>query len=129
MSSPSLFTGVDRLNGTLDYHLERQNVLVSNIAHVDTPGYVPKDLARVDQLTAGSSSAQFNDAASGGATGSSPARAPAPPQSETPAPADPTSSDSAKPEISDPKSQTSKPELTGVMNQRTGGKPSEGTPA
>lgn len=59
MSSPSLFTGVDRLNGTLDYHLERQNVLVSNIAHVDTPGYVPKDLARVDALTAGSGSAQF----------------------------------------------------------------------
>ncbi len=52
MSSPNLFTGIDRLNGTLDYHLERQNVLVSNIAHVDTPGYVPKDLARVDNLTA-----------------------------------------------------------------------------
>ncbi len=51
MSSPNLFTGIDRLNGTLDYHLERQNVLVSNIAHVDTPGYVPKDLARVDNLT------------------------------------------------------------------------------
>ena len=48
MSSPNLFSSVSRLNGTLDYHLERQNVLVSNIAHVDTPGYVPKDLARVD---------------------------------------------------------------------------------
>jgi flagellar basal-body rod protein FlgB len=60
MPAPSLFAGVNRLNGTLDYHLERQNVLVSNIAHVDTPGYVPKDLARVDNLTAGSASQQFN---------------------------------------------------------------------
>ncbi len=52
MSSPNLFAGIDRLNGTLDYHLERQNVLVSNIAHVDTPGYVPKDLARIDSMVA-----------------------------------------------------------------------------
>lgn len=54
MSSPSLFTGIDRLNGTLDYHLERQNILVSNVAHVDTPGYVPKDLARIDNPASGS---------------------------------------------------------------------------
>src|SRR5204863_8989681 len=33
----------------LDYHIERHNVLSSNIAHVDTPGYKPKDLARVEE--------------------------------------------------------------------------------
>lgn len=31
----------------LDYHLERQNVLASNVAHVDTPGYRPHDLERI----------------------------------------------------------------------------------
>ncbi len=51
MSSPNLFGSIERLNGTLDYHLERQNVLVSNVAHVDTPGYMPKDLARIDAVT------------------------------------------------------------------------------
>ena len=37
------------LHAALDYHLERHNVLSSNIAHVDTPGYRPKDLARVEE--------------------------------------------------------------------------------
>jgi flagellar basal-body rod protein FlgB len=37
------------LHAALDYHLERHNVLSSNIAHVDTPGYKPKDLARVEE--------------------------------------------------------------------------------
>jgi flagellar basal-body rod protein FlgB len=41
-----LFSTVGNLHHALDYHLERQNVLASNIAHVDTPGYVPHDLAR-----------------------------------------------------------------------------------
>ncbi len=59
MSSPSLFTSINHLNGSLDYHLERQNVLVSNIAHVDTPRYVPKDFARVD-TAAGQASAGFD---------------------------------------------------------------------
>lgn len=43
-----LFAGVNPLHASLDYHLERQNLLASNIAHVDTPGYRPKDLERVD---------------------------------------------------------------------------------
>jgi flagellar basal-body rod protein FlgB len=47
-SVSSIFANIDPLHRSLDYHLSRQNVLVSNIAHVDTPGYVPKDLARVD---------------------------------------------------------------------------------
>jgi flagellar basal-body rod protein FlgB len=37
---------VESLRGALDYHLKRHNVLASNLAHVDTPNYAPKDLAR-----------------------------------------------------------------------------------
>lgn len=36
----------------MDYHLERHNVLSSNIAHVDTPGYRPKDLERLEGFDA-----------------------------------------------------------------------------
>jgi flagellar basal-body rod protein FlgB len=43
-----LFAGVTPFHAALDYHLERQNVLASNIAHVDTPGFRPKDLERVE---------------------------------------------------------------------------------
>jgi flagellar basal-body rod protein FlgB len=46
-----LFSGVTPLSTALDYHLERHNVLASNIAHVDTPGYRPKDIARVEEGT------------------------------------------------------------------------------
>lgn len=44
----NLFSNIQPLHAALDYHLERHNVLASNLAHVDTPGYVPRDLARVD---------------------------------------------------------------------------------
>jgi flagellar basal-body rod protein FlgB len=37
---------VERLRGALDYHLERHNLLASNLAHIETPGYKPVDLAR-----------------------------------------------------------------------------------
>jgi flagellar basal-body rod protein FlgB len=40
-----LFGGVDSLQSSLDYHLFRHKLLVSNLAHVDTPGYTPKDVA------------------------------------------------------------------------------------
>lgn len=43
-----LFSAVGSLHGSLDYHLERHTVLASNVAHVDTPGYRPHDLRRVD---------------------------------------------------------------------------------
>jgi flagellar basal-body rod protein FlgB len=43
-----LFSAVAPLHAALDYHLERHTVLSSNIAHVDTPGYHPHDLRRVD---------------------------------------------------------------------------------
>jgi flagellar basal-body rod protein FlgB len=41
-----LFGSIQPLHAALDYHLERHNVLASNVAHVDTPGFVPRDLAR-----------------------------------------------------------------------------------
>jgi flagellar basal-body rod protein FlgB len=44
-----VFSSVDPLRAALDYHLDRQNVLASNVAHVDTPGYRPHDLERIDQ--------------------------------------------------------------------------------
>jgi flagellar basal-body rod protein FlgB len=44
----SVFSAVDPLRAALDYHLDRQNVLASNVAHVDTPGYKPNDLERVE---------------------------------------------------------------------------------
>jgi len=42
------FAAVEPLHRSLDYHLQRQNVLASNVAHVDTPGYRPHDLERLD---------------------------------------------------------------------------------
>ena len=44
----ALCASVTPLQAALDYHLQRHNVLVSNVAHVDTPGYVPKDVERID---------------------------------------------------------------------------------
>lgn len=41
-----LFESVERLRSGLDYHFARHNLLTSNLAHVDTPGYRPKDLER-----------------------------------------------------------------------------------
>ncbi|HEY3592553.1 MAG TPA: flagellar basal body rod protein FlgB [Polyangiaceae bacterium] len=41
-----IFSVIQPLHDALDYHLERHNVLASNVAHVDTPGYVPRDIAR-----------------------------------------------------------------------------------
>lgn len=42
----SLYDGIGKLRGGLDYHLARQNVLVANLSHLDTPGYRPLDLER-----------------------------------------------------------------------------------
>lgn len=47
-----LFSALAPLHASLDYHLSRHNVLASNVAHVDTPGYRPNDLARVDETGA-----------------------------------------------------------------------------
>lgn len=45
-----LFNGIAPLHQALDFHLERHSVLSSNVAHVDTPGYKPTDLARVEDV-------------------------------------------------------------------------------
>jgi flagellar basal-body rod protein FlgB len=42
----ALIDSVEHLRGALDYHLARHNLLASNLAHIDTPGYRPVDLAR-----------------------------------------------------------------------------------
>jgi flagellar basal-body rod protein FlgB len=41
-----LLDGVERLRGSLDYHLARHNLLTANLAQVDTPGFKPQDLQR-----------------------------------------------------------------------------------
>jgi flagellar basal-body rod protein FlgB len=46
-----LFSVIQPLHAALDYHLERHNVLASNVAHIETPGYVPRDLARTENPT------------------------------------------------------------------------------
>lgn len=46
---PKLFHQVTAYNQALDYHLERHNLLASNIAHVDTPNFKPKDLERIGE--------------------------------------------------------------------------------
>lgn len=42
----ALIDSVENLRAGLDYHLERHNLLASNLAHLDTPNYTPLDLAR-----------------------------------------------------------------------------------
>jgi flagellar basal-body rod protein FlgB len=41
-----MLDSVERLRTGLDYHLQRHNVLVSNLAQAETPGYRPVDLER-----------------------------------------------------------------------------------
>jgi flagellar basal-body rod protein FlgB len=43
-----LFAAIAPMHGALDYHLERHSILVANVSNVDTPGYLPKDLARTN---------------------------------------------------------------------------------
>jgi flagellar basal-body rod protein FlgB len=45
----ALIDAVEHLRGALDYHLSRHNLLASNLAHIDTPGYKPVDLERSPQ--------------------------------------------------------------------------------
>ncbi|MEC7518364.1 MAG: flagellar basal body rod protein FlgB [Myxococcota bacterium] len=46
-----IFQSVALTHRALDYHLERQNVLASNVANVDTPGFRPLELVREDVPT------------------------------------------------------------------------------
>lgn len=42
----SIFGGIDFASRSLDFHLQRQNMIAANVANVDTPGYVPVELTR-----------------------------------------------------------------------------------
>lgn len=50
----TMFDSVDQMQSALTFHRERQSVLAGNVANVDTPGYRPLDLERVDPGTPGS---------------------------------------------------------------------------
>lgn len=52
-SNMALIDSVERLRGGLDYHLARHNLLASNLAHIDTPGYKPVDLERTNEVGSG----------------------------------------------------------------------------
>jgi flagellar basal-body rod protein FlgB len=52
----ALLDAVQQLQVGLDYHLARHNILASNLAHLDTPGYKPLDLQRT------SAAAPFHEA-------------------------------------------------------------------
>lgn len=41
-----MFRGVDSLRNALDYQVSRHNVLASNIANAETPGFRPQELLR-----------------------------------------------------------------------------------
>ncbi len=73
----NLFQGVDALQGSLAYHLRRHNVLSSNIANVDTPGFKAQEMIRevVDGRNGGRLSlAATNRAHVGASTGAAKAR-------------------------------------------------------
>src|SRR5690606_10484174 len=42
-----LFQGIGPLSQALGFHMDRHNVLASNVAHVETPGYQAKDVTRI----------------------------------------------------------------------------------
>jgi flagellar basal-body rod protein FlgB len=44
-----LFDGVQQLQTGMDFHLARHNLITANLAHIDTPGWRPRDLARAPQ--------------------------------------------------------------------------------
>lgn len=47
----SILGSVDHIQGALDYHIARHNLLTANMAHVDTPGYKARDLYRSDPFS------------------------------------------------------------------------------
>ena len=43
---PEMYAQVQSLKRSLDYHIKRANVLASNVANADTPGFKPRELTR-----------------------------------------------------------------------------------
>ena len=48
-----LFSQLGPLQRALDYHAERHNVIASNIANANTPGFKPLELLHVDSTAVG----------------------------------------------------------------------------
>jgi len=48
-----MFRGIDKLRGSLDYHVSRHNVLSSNVANAETPGFKPLELTRPTEEESG----------------------------------------------------------------------------
>jgi flagellar basal-body rod protein FlgB len=42
----TIFNAIAPLNRSMDFHLQRQNLIAANIANVDTPGYAPREIRR-----------------------------------------------------------------------------------
>ncbi len=61
-----IFSGVDQLHQSLDYHLARHNLLSANLANVDTPNYRARDLERADSPSFDAHLAQAMDGTSVG---------------------------------------------------------------
>lgn len=49
----AMFGSVDLGRRTLDYQLERHNVLASNVANIETPGFLPHELLRAPEEATG----------------------------------------------------------------------------
>ncbi len=45
----TIFSGLTEMQRGLNFHMERQNLISGNIANVDTPGYAPKELQRIEE--------------------------------------------------------------------------------
>lgn len=48
----SPFAGLDRLAGHIGHHVRRQQLIASNLANLDTPGYRARDTVFEERLTA-----------------------------------------------------------------------------
>jgi flagellar basal-body rod protein FlgB len=47
----TLFSSINPLANALDYHVERHNLIASNVANVDTPGYRPREITFAEHLS------------------------------------------------------------------------------
>lgn len=47
-----LFDDIHQLQTGMDFHMARHNLLTANLAHLDTPGWAPRDLERPAQASA-----------------------------------------------------------------------------
>jgi flagellar basal-body rod protein FlgB len=50
IAADTTLAGLDRLGGYIGYHTERQAVIASNVANLDTPGFRARDLAFSEQV-------------------------------------------------------------------------------